>query len=222
MRVWARLGELVPEDDWHAEGERRLIPLPVLRRLRAGEPVAYDEARKRFAFLDGRELPVARRAIAGETDGDRLWRFDQTIYPAEQPLDRAVYVAAAALLPEANWIYEDAGDGGAVGHLSCLPLRPAAYAALRAGEMHEGQLGVADLLAGGPVYLCSMYAAHRSVGAALAADIAGIRGVFGAMAVTEAGKRACLRFDMRVVREDAGQHVDTEIVPVFLERGDNG
>ncbi|MBI2686786.1 MAG: hypothetical protein HYX27_10755 [Acidobacteria bacterium] len=204
--------------------DRALIPLPVLTSLRAGVPIAYDEKRRRFAFLDAEQrLAFCRRAIVNDADADRLWRFDQTIYPAEKALDRSLYLTAAKLAPELNVLYVQEDDG-VVGHLSCLPLRGDAYSAMREGAIHEGDLSAADLALDGKLYLCSMYAAHRDVGLALQADLrtflGGWRGVFGAYAVTAAGLAACERLGLRRIREDREewQRTNIEIVPVFLER----
>lgn len=230
MQMYRRLEELLGQDGTGGlaeTAERELIPLPVLVSLQAGIPILYDRERRRFAFADPeRGLRFGRRPIASAADGDRLWRFDQTIYPAADALAAKVYTAAAGLLAELNVFYTD-DDGGVVGHLSCLPLRVEAYEALRCGEVHEGGLRVDDLALSGHLYICSMYAAHRAVGKTLFADIGGFLdrfdGVCGAFAVTESGLRACGRLGLRVVREDREEweRTRTEIVPVFLERRGN-
>ena len=167
-------------------------------------------------------LVTGRRTIAKAEDGEYLYRFDQTIYAAEAPLDRGLYVAAGLLLPEVNFVF----DGGR-GHLSCLPLTAAAYAGLREGTLHEGDLRREDLVAGRHVYLCSMHGADAEAGfaifRALREFLGGFAGTFGAYAVTAAGRKACGRLGMKVVREDPedGARVGTEIVPVFLELGDD-
>jgi len=233
MRLYSRLDELVgeaPADDGElaALAERTLIPLGVLRRLRDGVAVQFDAARLRYA---GGEEAVRTRPIGSARDADRLARFDQRIYPTESPLAREIYLEAARLLPELNGMYEDA-DGGAAGHLSCLPLRGEAYAALRDGRIHEGELGVGDLCSfaeSGRVYLCSMYAAHTGAGWAMSSglrrfvDGLGDGQVFGALAVTADGLAACRRLGMEPVREDEeeARRTRTEIVPVFLERRGN-
>jgi hypothetical protein len=160
---------------------------------------------------------MEKRTIGGREDAERLWRFDQGIYAAAAALDRELYLAGAELLPELNF---RVGEG----HLSCLPLTAAAYEGLREGRLHEGDLRGEDLEMGGYVYLCSMYAENVEVGwevfRALRGFLAEWKGVMGAYAVTAAGRRACERLGMRVVREDAedGRRAGTEIVPVFLER----
>ena len=159
---------------------------------------------------------TGRRRIETAEDAERLYLFDQTIYPAAVALDRGLYLAAGEMLPELNFVL----DGGR-GHLACLPLRREAYEGLRAGRLHEGDLRREDLGLGGALYLCSMYGADVEAGFEIFQVLRGGRGRLGAYAVTAAGKRACLRLGMRVVREDEedGRAVGTEVVPAFLELG---
>jgi hypothetical protein len=163
---------------------------------------------------------MEKRTIRGWEDAERLRRFDAGIYPAAAALDRELYLAAAELLPALNFLIGE-------GHLSCLPLTAAAYEGLREGRLHEGDLRRADLEAGGYVYLCSVFAGDVEAGwelfRALRGFLAEWKGVMGAYAVTAAGRKACGRLGMEVVREDAedGARVGTEIVPVFLERRQN-
>lgn len=199
--------------------ERTLVPLAVWTRLRDGVAVELDLAHLRYA-RGGCEGEIGWRAIGSLRDVERVWRFDQLIYPAVHALPRRVYLEAARLAPELNRLYLDGADG-VVGHLACLPLGAEAYAGMRDGRLHEGDLRRPDLrVPAAGMYLCSMHAAHAAAGLALFADLRGWVGLMGAYAVTADGLRACRRLGMEVVREDAadGRRTRTEIVPVFLER----
>lgn len=227
VREWERNEGPADKRSLRRLAERTLLPEAVLTHLRAGIPVWCDAASLRYRRPEDAGQ-IKRRGIATRRDAERIRRFDQTIYPAASALPLRLYWDAGRLAPEVNCIYAD-GLTGVAGHLCCLPLEAGAYAGLREGKLHEGDLRRRDLrpLAEcAAVYLCSMYAAHSECGWALRQDLyrflSGAWGgrLFGAYAVTAKGLQACLRLGLKPVREDRDdwRRTRTEIVPVFLER----